>query len=259
MTSLQPYYESEGSGPDLVLLHGWGLHSGIFDLLKPLLTPHFTVHSIDLPGFGRSALAKGHYDLDFLAQQVLTVAPSRAHYLGWSLGGMVATKIALLAPTRVNRLITVASNPRFVQDDTWPHAMKASVLESFTHYLRDDYEGTVIRFLGITTMGSETQKDDIKQLKETVFLHGMPAPEALRGGLAILQNADLRADLATLTLPFLRIYGRLDALVPVHVADDVQTLCPHSEHVVFRKASHSPFMSHRDEFAEKIMTWLKIK
>ncbi len=257
MTTLTPYIESTGNGPDLVLLHGWGLHGGIFDLLLPLLTPHFTVHVIDLPGFGRSPLPNQPYDLSLLTQQVLSVAPQTAHYLGWSLGGMVATQIALKSPERVNKLITVASNPRFAQSDDWPHAMKVSVLENFTNFLAEDYEGTVIRFLGITTMGSETQKEDIKQLKASVFIHGVPAGDALKGGLDILRTADLRANLPTLQTPLLRIYGRLDGLVPAKVADDVKALLHSSEHVIFPKASHSPFMSHREEFAQCVIDWLK--
>ena len=256
MNALQPYCEREGQGPDLVLLHGWGLHGGIFDLLRPLLAPYFTLHVIDLPGFGRSPLPKGDYDIPFLAQQVLSVAPARAHYLGWSLGGMVATQIAAQTPARIDKLITVASNPRFAQDTDWPHAMKIAVLENFTAFLSEDYEGTVIRFLGITTMGSETQKDDIKQLKASVFLHGLPAADALRGGLDILRHADLRHALPSIQAPFLRLYGRLDALVPMRVAGDVQALCPHSEQYIFPKASHSPFMSHREEFAQRVIDWL---
>lgn len=42
----------------------------------------------------------------------------------------------------------------------------------------------------------------------------MPPAEVLNGGLEILKTADLRQPLAALTMPFLRLYGRLDGLVP---------------------------------------------
>lgn len=266
---LLPFIDTEGQGPDLVLLHGWGLHGGIFDLLRPALTPHFRLHVIDLPGFGRSGVGNGAYTVQSLAEAVLAVMPARAHVLGWSLGGMVATQMALQSPERVLSLITVASNARFGQADDWANATKMSVLQSFREQLAEDYEATLIKFLAITTMGSASQKDDIKMLKDTVLvhglpapqaLHGLPAPQALRGGLDILREADLRADLKNIQRPMLRLYGRLDALVPVAVADDIAELLPQGEQFrqqhIFRKASHAPFLSHRDEFVEVLRNFI---
>ncbi len=44
----------EGEGRDLVLLHGWAMHGGIFTDLLPELKQHHRVHVIDLPGHGQS-------------------------------------------------------------------------------------------------------------------------------------------------------------------------------------------------------------
>ena len=48
------HIDVQGRGPALVLLHGWGLHGGVFALLRARLEPHFTVHCVDLPGHGHS-------------------------------------------------------------------------------------------------------------------------------------------------------------------------------------------------------------
>ena len=48
------HIETCGSGPDLVLIHGWAMHGGIFAPLTPLLREHFRVHLVDLPGHGYS-------------------------------------------------------------------------------------------------------------------------------------------------------------------------------------------------------------
>lgn len=250
--ALKPYVEVQGEGPALVLLHGWGLHSGLFDLIREPLCQHFTVYFVDLPGFGRSPVAAGEYSLAYLAEQVLSVAPERAIYVGWSLGGLVATYIALEHAARVTQLMTVCSNPRFVVEEDWPYAMKTNVMETFTQLLAEDYETTLIRFLAISTMGSETQKEDMKYFKERVFMHGVPAPQALRGGLAILKSNDLRSRLSEIHCPFTRFYGRLDGLVPAKVADEVQKLAPKSKHHIFHKSSHAPFLSHREEFMTEL-------
>ena len=256
MTKLKPYIESVGQGPDLVLLHGWGLHAGIWELIAEPLAQYFTLHFIDLPGFGRSPIPNEEYSLSLLTEQVLSVAPEQSHYLGWSLGGVVATQIAIEAPQRVNKLITVASNPRFVQTDGWANAMKANIMDSFCKYLEEDYQGTIIRFLAIQAIGSETQKEDIKKLRDTVFLHGMPASKALRGGLALLNKVDLRDEFMNIKAPMLRLYGRLDSLVPHKTAEEVAMLIPHSEHKIYPKASHAPFLSHKDIFINDVKEFL---
>ncbi|TQV75152.1 pimeloyl-ACP methyl ester esterase BioH [Aliikangiella marina] len=250
--SLKPYVFTSGKGPNLVLIHGWGLHGGIWETVLPMLEESFTIHNIDLPGFGRSPVHNGEYTLDYLVEAVAEVMPDDANVIGWSLGGLVATGIALDIPKKVNRLITVASNPCFVATDDWQYGMQAKILESFIDYLEEDYETTLIRFLGIQTMGSATQKEDIKKLKEAVFLHGQPSKKALRGGLQILHDMNLIGRLAQLTQPVLRMYGRLDSLVPAKVADDVAGYLPESQSIVYRKAAHAPFLSASDDFVDDV-------
>ncbi len=254
--ALKPYFEQVGKGPDLVLLHGWGIHGGIFEHLYEALGQQFRVTNIDLPGFGRSPVPNDPYSINMMAEQVLSVAPEKANFLGWSLGGLLAKHIAIHQPERVNKLITVASNPHFLVREDWPYAMQTKVMESFVSLLEEDYETTLIRFLAIQTMGSESQKQDIQRLKDTVFLHGQPAKKALRGGLEILKSVDVRKQLPQITHPTLRVYGRLDGLVPVKAAKQVAEIFPDSQQVIFRKASHAPFLSHHEQFCEVVTQFL---
>ncbi len=253
---LKPYVNVTGQGPDLVLLHGWGLHGGIWETVLPDLEAHFTVHNIDMPGFGRSPVHNDAYDFDYLVESVASVLPDTCYLAGWSLGGLVATAVALKYPDKISKLITIASNPCFVADETWLSGMQSKVLESFIDYLEDDYESTLIRFLGIQTMGSATQKEDLKRLKETVFIHGQPALKALRGGLKILHEINLVEQIKHLKQPLLRIYGRLDSLVPVTVAREVEACLPSSKAVIYRKSAHAPFLSASDEFVKDIHSFL---
>src|SRR5262245_53887289 len=47
-------YRRFGQGPDVVLVHGWPLHSATFRRLVPLLADAFTCHLFDLPGAGQT-------------------------------------------------------------------------------------------------------------------------------------------------------------------------------------------------------------
>ncbi len=203
--------------PDLVLLHGWGLHSIVWDDVMPALLERFRVTVIDLPGMGQSPLPADDYTLEFLTRQMLAVMPERCHLVGWSLGGLVAINIAVQAPQRVMSLATVACSPRYVAAPDWLPAMSVEILDKFAELCAEDVEGTLIRFLALNAKGADTMRDDVRKLKEILYFCGLPAPRALRDGLEILRDTDLRAQLHRLSVPSLMLFGEHDHIVPAAV------------------------------------------
>lgn len=245
------WWETKGEGNcHLVLLHGWGLNAQVWDCIVPQLRSQFTLHLVDLPGYGRSS-GFSAMTLQEMAEYVLAQAPQRAVWLGWSLGGLVASKVALLAPERVSGLVTVASSPCFGAQDEWP-GIKPDVLAGFQRQLSEDFQRTVERFLALQTMGTETARQDARQLKQAVLSLPMPSTEVLNGGLEILKTEDLRDALSGLEIPFLRLYGRLDGLVPRKIVATLDARWPQSQSLIFPKAAHAPFISHPDDFCRAL-------
>lgn len=254
MSSL--YWRTTGEGDrDLVLLHGWGLNAEVWQDIVPRLSPHFRLHLVDLPGYGRSQ-ACGPLTLADMAQQLLPQLPERAVLLGWSLGGLVASQLALTAPQRVTALISVASSPCFTAGEEWP-GIRPETLAGFQQQLSTDFQRTVERFLALQTMGTERARQDARQLKDIVLSQPMPPVAVLESGLDILRHADLRPALDHLTVPFLRLYGYLDGLVPRSIAAMLDARWPHSPSVVMEKAAHAPFISHPEAFCEQVMMFIR--
>ena len=246
------WWQTVGTGNcHLVLLHGWGLNAEIWHCIREELASHFTLHLVDLPGFGRSR-GYGALSLDEMAQQVLDAAPQNAVWLGWSLGGLVASQIALSQPDRVKALVTVASSPCFSAQEEWP-GIKPDVLAGFQQQLSEDFQRTVERFLALQTMGTDTARQDARTLKQSVLALPMPEVEVLNGGLELLKTVDLREPLAALTVPHLRIYGYLDGIVPRKVVPLLDSLWPESESQIIAKAAHAPFISHPMEFCSALI------
>ncbi|MHA6633963.1 pimeloyl-ACP methyl ester esterase BioH [Citrobacter farmeri] len=246
------WWQTLGEGNcHLVLLHGWGLNAEVWHCINEELSSHFTLHLVDLPGFGRSQ-GFGAMTLGEMAERVLAQAPEKAIWLGWSLGGLVASQVALAHPERVLALVTVASSPCFSARDGWP-GIKPDVLAGFQQQLSEDFQRTVERFLALQTMGTETARQDARALKKTVLALPMPSVEVLNGGLEILKTVDLREPLTELTVPFLRLYGYLDGLVPRKVVPLLDALWPESESLIFAKAAHAPFISHPDAFCQALV------
>ena len=246
------YKTKIGHGRDLVMLHGWGLHSGLFEDIAAELSQDFCCHLIDLPGFGKSDDLQDDYTLDAIAEKIRHEIPDNARVLGWSMGGLVATRLATLFPQKVAELILVASSPRMVADDEWQHAISPAVLHEFANQLEQDYDGTLMRFLALQSHGSESAKQDIRLLRERVFNHGRPTLKALRGGLYILADTDQRNELLALDIPVTLILGKLDMLVPFGIADELkpkmEKLCVR----IIKGAGHAPFISHPVKFIKSI-------
>lgn len=248
------HVEKSGNGPALVLVHGWGLNSGVWAQVVEPLSANFTIYRVDLPGFGFSERCS-ESNVEAWAKMVVDAVDEPAVWLGWSLGGLVVTQIAIDYPERVNGLITVASSPSFSESEEWP-GIKSNVMNMFTQQLSHDFALTLERFLAIQAMGSDSAKRDIKALKAVLEQRPLPNKQSLHDGLQLLNDVDIRTKLHQIEQPFLRIYGRLDSLVPQKVITLVDDLTPKSSKVIFAKASHAPFISHTEEFISVIREFL---
>lgn len=245
-----------GSGPDLVLLHGWALHGGVWDATADRLARQFRLTVVDLPGHGKSAPLPGGKLADY-GRAVLDVAPERAVWLGWSLGGMVALRAALDAPGRIDGLLSVASTPRFTTAPDWPHATRPATVERFAAELQRDYRSTVEQFLALQVLGDDRARPTLRKLRDIVFDAGEPDPAALADGLAILHDSDLRAELDKLACPLLAIMGEYDRLTPPDAGRALAAAVPDGAAWVVERAAHAPFLSHPEDFERRVTEFIE--
>jgi pimeloyl-ACP methyl ester carboxylesterase len=106
-------YLSAGEGPPLVLLHGAGDNALDWRLVMPTLAATHRVYAPDLPGSPDSARPAADYSPTFFERFVVKFVDSlgigRATYIGNSLGGLIALRLALSEPARVAALVLVDS------------------------------------------------------------------------------------------------------------------------------------------------------
>ncbi len=243
---------NDDEAQDIVLIHGWGLHAIVFDDIVPALLERFRVTVVDLPGMGQSPMPNGDYTLDFLADEVLAIMPERAHVLGWSLGGLVALAMAGKAAQRVLSVVTVATSPRFTTGEGWDTAMKPDILGKFAEMFDEDNEGTLVRFLALNCKGSAAMREDTARLKEILYFCGLPAPKALRSGLDILREADMRAVLPELAMPVLMVFGENDHIVPAAAMAASEPLIHHGRTALIEQVAHVPFLSAPETFTRAV-------
>ncbi len=245
------YAGAGDSGAPLVLIHGWGMHGGIWDNVVPQLAQRFRVHCVDLPGYGASAPLP-NYDLDGLVQALSAQFDEPLIACGWSLGGQVALHWAQLHPAQVKKIVLVASTPCFAERDDWLFGMAQATLQQFAAELERDDAATLRRFLALQVHGSENERELLLMLRECLFSRGEPDLAALRGGLEILRNADLRAELPAIRQPALVIAGEHDKLTPPEASSYLAQALPNACVKEIAGAAHTPFLSHPQIFLQHI-------
>src|SRR3990167_2261670 len=228
------YYEQHGHGPDVVLVHGWGLHGGVWSDVARVLSAEYRVTVPDLPGHGRSRdFLPREFTPEVLAGEVQRVLPGPAIWVGWSLGGFVALAAAQRAPGAVAKL----------------------VLEQFALNLEQDYAATLDRFLSLQMAAGE-DRAVLRRLCDKLFRHGEPPAAALHQGLQLLKQEDRRASLPGIAVPALVVHGERDRITPVGAARFLAARLPRARLELVPGAGHAPFLSHTSHFLEKLKDFM---
>jgi len=199
---------------ELVLLHGWGSNREIWRPLLAQLRSWANITLLDLPACAPALVVGEHCEPEDVIDAVLAVAPERAVYLGWSLGGQLALELAARNPERVAAVVTVCSNPRFVAETGWP-GMEAGAFARFQSAYATDPAAALRRFGSLQVQGAKRPRELLRQLQGQQA--GPPGAE-LSAGLSWLERLDQRGLVQGLQQPRLHLLAEHDQLVPVTLA-----------------------------------------
>jgi pimeloyl-[acyl-carrier protein] methyl ester esterase len=270
------HYEFAGtgdSGVPLLLIHGWGMHGGLWDDVAESFAQHFPVWVVDLPGHGNSVdnsdkmqgtahqvrQPEYRFSLDGIVDQLSAQFVEPLALCGWSMGGQIAMRWALRNPGQVERLVLVTSTPCFAERSDWQFGMPAGTLRQFATDLEQNHAATLRRFLGLQVRGTEGERELLAVLRERLFSRGEPDPHALRAGLEILRDLDLRDALPEISQPALVIAGERDGLSPPQASHYLAQAMPDARLAVIAGAAHAPFLSHREEFLKQVLDFMEEK
>ena len=237
-------WKERGSGPPLVLLHGWSLSGAAFSELAGLLDG-FRVLLPDLPGHGYSsppsqatlpALA------DDLAAWLTAAVPGPIVLGGWSLGGMVALELATRQDITIGRLLLVATTPRFTTAADWPHGLSALQVRALSRNLERRFETTLADFFALTFADGEVDAARLRTIRAFAVLPGgLPDRTAAAALLDLLGVQDQRSVLARVACSTLVVHGALDRVTPVAAGRALAAALPHGQLLEMADAGHAPF------------------
>jgi len=262
------FVKTSGVGESLIVLHGWGMNSVVWDTVRPALESQYKVSWIDLPGHGENVDVLAN-SLDEIVDLILPEIPEGSHLLGWSLGGLIIQAIAQQIPDKIKSMTLVASTPRFSEANDWPYAMSQDVLNNFAENLKIDIEGTLKRFIALQFMGIKDAKPIQRELTDKVLRslkniknrggvsnnnHINTQVQALILGLQIITQSDFREQ--SHKIPQHWLLAERDRLIPKEVINDLKLIRPDAQITLLENAGHAPFMTHPEEFVASVTPFI---
>ncbi len=244
---------------DLVLIHGWGFNSRIWQQLVPYIQDQWRIKLVDLPGYVSPNIKLLAANKQINADQMIDIiereVPQYASVLAWSLGGLLAMKLAAVR-TDIKSLLLIASSPCFLNKPGWQHGIDPVEFDQLEHRLHSSKTKTLKKFAGLVAVGEGQAKSTVNKLNKYISdaKECRPAVETLQSGLTILKTEDLRNSLQSQRCPMAMIFGANDTLVKHTTAQAVKTIRPDIETIEIAGTGHAPFFTRPQETAAALMT-----
>lgn len=245
-------YVEIGEGPPVLLVHGLGGSWQNWLENIPHLAEGHRVVAVDLPGFGASPMppweisvpAYGRFLHDFCER----VEVGSAAVIGSSLGGFVASELAITEPDRVEHLVLVSSaGVTFARARREPAAVFGRVARAAAplafRYQMEGLRRPRLRQIAYRGMIHNPQALDPRLLFE-ITLPALRAP-AFYDALTTLVGYDVRERLAEIEVPTLIVWGRNDRVVPSPAALIYKGLIGENARMeIFDRCGHLPMLEH---------------
>ena len=246
---------TRGRGPELVLLHGWAMHSGIWGGMVDALASEYRVHLVDLPGHGVNRHIPLSDDLNEVADLILSSVPP-ATWIGWSLGGLVALAATLRQADNIEKVVLVSATPCFSKQVNWECGVNEVSQKAFSDGLENDFEETLNQFW-LQCYGANWIDESLRRLDKSSITEDVPAKNVMQTGLQLLYRSNLLADLKTCKVPALFLGGTRDRTIRPESFARAAAGMPAAGSRLIRGAGHAPFISHQDSFLEITRSFLQ--
>ena len=230
---LKAHYTMEGSGPPVLLLHGWGSNCDAFRLIRQRFQDRFTMVALDYPGFGGSEMLKEPWSVEDYARFTLhfieELGLENPILIGHSHGGRVIIRMAGEG---------VVSPPKIVLLD----AAGIKHKKKFKQKVRVACFKTIKRLLTLPGLKNRTQGLLQKARGHFGSADYRAAPELLRQTMVRLVNEDLTPFLKNIKAPTLLLWGEKDEDTPLEDAKLMEKLIPDAGLCVLKGAGHFSFV-----------------
>lgn len=256
------HVEMAGTGPPLVLVHGFGGSTYSWRLVMPRLAESFRVVAVDLNGFGYTQRPqdRARYTREAQGELVLSVMDAlgypNAHLMSHSYGGGISLWLAWKHPERVRSLVLVDSSaPTYPNDRRSRLAsfrpLAALYLRSWVLHPRIVRKALLRSFHDDSLVTPELVQAYWERIRiEGVIdaYHGLTVP--IRGPVDKVVLEEIR-------VPTLVVWGEQDALISVEAGRRAAERIPGAELAVIDQCGHVPMEEQPEELLRYAIPFLK--
>ncbi|MBC7530431.1 MAG: alpha/beta fold hydrolase [Oligoflexus sp.] len=252
--------QGKGKGETLLMLRGLGRSSRYWLGFDSLMAHYFQVVTIDQRGLGRSTQPMEWSDsIDTLADDCLAVMDQlnieNFHMFGLSLGGMIGTSIASMAPDRVLSLVVGASSSAdYKAFRLNPKALARLLFALRAGRFQDALLETVVPAMIMRSRGPELQASWQKILDQ----EGFPLLTVLKQIRASMSHR-IKGRLDSSQYPVMFVHGSMDGFVPLHNSQRLQRLVPGSVLKIIKGAGHELALGFEQELSLVLREFTKAK
>lgn len=256
------HVERDGSGPPLLLLHGFTGSAIMWSALRPALRARFELILVDLPGHGRSSAPANpsryalHRTADDLARVLDALDVARAAVIGYSMGGRTALQFALAHADRLTALILESTSPGIV-DPAEREQRIASDSNLAASVERDGIRTFVDTWERLPLWDSQKSLSTAARARlraERLAQRPEGLANSLRGaGAGVLPAVTDR--LGEITVPTLLIAGALDEKY-VALGRTMAERVPHARLEIVPDAGHAVHLERPDAFVSLVEEFL---
>jgi non-heme chloroperoxidase len=232
-------FSDRGSGPTIVLVHGWKGSHRLWDQTAHHLLDRHRVVRFDLRGMGESDKPRGPYDFDVYAADVGFVlrelGVQDATMVGWSMGCTVALSYLDVDGHGVGRVVLNNGPLRLTQADDFPHAMPAEQFDGYVEQLASAWPASEREFQAASVL-----PDADPLLVDWLYEVALQTP--LDVALEIVRSQaklDMRESVARLRVPALAVYSDREPYYPLSLAEYIAQTAPDGRMAVLHQSAHA--------------------
>ena len=265
-SSVELYYEDHGSGPVVVLLHGWPVDSRSWEpQVHPLLAAGFRVITYDRRGFGRSSRPTAGYDFDTLAadlDQLLTALDlHEVTLIGFSLGtGELARYIGTFGTDRLKGCVFIESlAPSFAKSGDNPEGVDEAGVAGVQQAILDDryawLTGLIGDFLNLDDyLGERVSEETVRAIWDAGADASPWATWACPPGWL----EDFGEDIKRIDIPTLILHGTADRILPIAgQGRRLHAALPDAQYVEIEGGPHVMCVTHAEEVNRELLAFLR--
>jgi non-heme chloroperoxidase len=263
--AIRIYYEDHGSGPPVVLVHGYALNGRSWEKQEAaLLAAGHRVITYDRRGFGASSRPSIGYDFDTLANDLDVLLSSLDLHAvvlaGFAMGtGEVTRHLAVHGSARVKAAVLVAPLlPFLLKTPDNPDGIDRGVIDDITARLAADRPAAIKDFMdrsyNIDLLGGSRVSD---QAWQNSFYVGISASAHAALGSVTACLEDFRADLAAISIPVLVIHGDQDRVLPYEATSRrLPSLLKNARSTIIAGGPHAIIWTHADEVNQALLDFI---